>query len=170
MACAALAGPLLIFRTLRPELITAPAYGLLALALALAAFALLWLLRTGNRHGSGTGGLVASGTGALLLAVGAYDVAPRDFASGAWLLLAIAVLLAGVRLRDKAVRVAGLALLTATVFKAFLVDAAALEGVLRILSFLGLGIALIGIGLLYGRVLTPKAGPAPGRAPAAVDP
>ena len=36
----------------------------------------------------------------------------------------------------------------------FLIDAAALEGVLRILSFLGLGIALIGIGKLYTRVLS----------------
>jgi uncharacterized membrane protein len=80
----------------------------------------------------------------------------------AGLLLSIALLLAGIRLPDKALRLAGLALLTATIFKVFLIDAAALEGVLRILSFLGLGIALIGIGKLYAAVLraeAPRASP-----------
>lgn len=38
-------------------------------------------------------------------------------------------------------------------FLRHLIDAAALEGVLRILSFMGLGIALIGIGWAYGRVM-----------------
>ncbi|MGZ8312073.1 MAG: DUF2339 domain-containing protein, partial [Allosphingosinicella sp.] len=71
----------------------------------------------------------------------------------AGLLLSISLLVAGIRLPDKAVRLAGLVLLTATIVKVFLVDASALEGVLRILSFLGLGIALIGIGRLYGPVL-----------------
>ena len=71
----------------------------------------------------------------------------------AGLLLAVALLVAGIRLPDKALRVAGLALLTATILKVFLIDAAALEGVLRILSFLGLGVALIGVGKLYGKVL-----------------
>jgi len=45
----------------------------------------------------------------------------------------------------------------------FLVDAAALEGVLRILSFLGLGLALIAIGWAYGRFMkvpvSPEAAP-----------
>ena len=76
----------------------------------------------------------------------------------AGLLLSIALLLAGIRLPDKALRLAGLVLLTATTIKVFLVDAGALEGVLRILSFLVLGIALIGIGKLYTRVLNAEAG------------
>ncbi|MBX3563097.1 MAG: DUF2339 domain-containing protein [Sphingomonas sp.] len=50
-------------------------------------------------------------------------------------------------------RVAGLALLTVVTFKVFLIDASALDGVLRILSFLGLGLALIGIGWAYNRFL-----------------
>ncbi|HEX6375728.1 MAG TPA: DUF2339 domain-containing protein [Allosphingosinicella sp.] len=77
----------------------------------------------------------------------------------AGLLLSIALLLAGIRLPDKALRLAGLVLLTATTVKVFLIDAGALEGVLRILSFLGLGIALIGIGKLYTRVLDAEARP-----------
>ncbi|MDP9415456.1 MAG: DUF2339 domain-containing protein, partial [Pseudomonadota bacterium] len=71
----------------------------------------------------------------------------------AGLLLSIALLAAGIRLPDKPLRFAGLLLLTGTMLKVFIVDASALEGLLRILSFLGLGIALIGIGKLYGTVL-----------------
>ncbi|MEA3032862.1 MAG: hypothetical protein QOH86_878, partial [Sphingomonadales bacterium] len=78
--------------------------------------------------------------------------------SAAGVLLAIALLLGGVRLPDKALRLAGLVLLTAMTFKAFLMDAAALEGLLRILSFLGLGVALIFIGKLYTKVLNAEAG------------
>lgn len=63
-------------------------------------------------------------------------------------------------------RIAGLALLTLVTFKVFLVDAAALDGVLRILSFLALGIALIGISWAYSRFL---ARPSPeGEAPQAI--
>ncbi|UYY57506.1 DUF2339 domain-containing protein [Sphingomonas sp. S2-65] len=50
-------------------------------------------------------------------------------------------------------RIAGLVLLTVVTFKVFLIDAAALDGLLRILSFLALGIALIGIGWAYSRFL-----------------
>jgi uncharacterized membrane protein len=78
----------------------------------------------------------------------------------AGLILSIALLLSGIRLPDKALRLAGLVLLTATTIKVFLVDAGALEGVLRILSFLVLGIALIGIGKLYTKVLDAEARPA----------
>ena len=76
----------------------------------------------------------------------------------AGLVLAIGLILAGMRLPDKALRLAGLILLTATMSKVFLVDASELEGVLRILSFLGLGIALIGIGRIYGPVLRAERG------------
>ncbi|MGZ8353388.1 MAG: DUF2339 domain-containing protein [Allosphingosinicella sp.] len=78
----------------------------------------------------------------------------------AGLLLSMALLLGGIRLPDNALRLAGLVLLTATTVKVFLVDAGALEGVLRILSFLVLGIALIGIGKLYTKVLDAESRPA----------
>jgi uncharacterized membrane protein len=78
----------------------------------------------------------------------------------AGLLLSVALLLGGIRLADKALRLAGLVLLTATTIKVFWSDAAVLEGVLRILSFLPLGIALIGIGKLYTKVLDAEARPA----------
>jgi len=69
------------------------------------------------------------------------------------LLLSIALIGAGIRLPDKALRLAGLLLLTAAIVKTFGFDALALEGLLRIFSFLFLGIGVIGIALVYGRVL-----------------
>lgn len=73
--------------------------------------------------------------------------------SAALLLLSLAWLWRGVSNGARDLRLAGLALLTATTLKVFLIDAARLEGLGRVLSFLGLGLALIGIGWVYGRVL-----------------
>jgi uncharacterized membrane protein len=130
-------------------------WGTLALLLAGVALILLWLIRRRSAAGGApsAGAIVAGGTAALLLAAGAYDLTPRDFVSAAWLLIAVTLLLAGIRGRDKALRLAGLLMLTATISRVFLIDAAALEGVLRILSFLALGAALIWIGRFYPRVL-----------------
>jgi uncharacterized membrane protein len=72
--------------------------------------------------------------------------------SAALLALSIAWLWRGISGGRDHLRLAGLALLTLTTIKVFLVDASALGGVLRILSFLGLGLALIGIGWAYGRM------------------
>lgn len=73
--------------------------------------------------------------------------------SAGLLLLAIVWLAIGIKRQIRLLRVAGLSLLTAVTLKVFLIDAAALTGILRILSFLGLGIALIGIGWAYGRLI-----------------
>jgi uncharacterized membrane protein len=157
-ASLALAGPVFILRLLRPELLVSAAWGGLALALAGGAFMLLRLLRGSGR--SDVGAFAAAATGALLLALAGHELAPGDFISAAWLMISAGLLFAGVRMPDKALRLAGLLLLTATILKVFLIDAAALEGVLRILSFLGLGIALIGIGKLYSKVLKAESRPA----------
>lgn len=79
--------------------------------------------------------------------------------SAALLILALAWLGIGIRHGGRDLRLGGLALLTTVTLKVFLIDAAALDGLLRILSFLGLGIALIGIGWVYTRFLAarPKA-------------
>lgn len=73
--------------------------------------------------------------------------------SASLLLLAIVWLARGIQTSQALLRIAGLLLLTLVTFKVFLIDAAQLEGVLRILSFLGLGIALIGIGWIYGKIM-----------------
>jgi hypothetical protein len=102
-------------------------------------------------------GLVSAAVGMTLLfgavAMAALDLVPSDALSIAWLVLAIAFIAAGMGLHNFALRVAGLVLLTVTVLKLFLIDAAALEGVLRILSFFGLGVALIVLGRFYGTLL-----------------
>lgn len=78
--------------------------------------------------------------------------------SAALLLLALAGLTLGIRSGSRDLRLAGLALLTFVTVKVFLIDAAALDGLLRILSFLGLGVALIGIGWVYRRFLAAQPG------------
>lgn len=71
--------------------------------------------------------------------------------SAAFLGLALVWLTHGIRQGLGDLRVVGLGLLFVVTLKVFLVDAAVLGGILRILSFLGLGIALIAIGWAYGR-------------------
>ncbi len=155
VACGGLAGPLAVVRGLRPELADQALWGALAAALALAALFLLRLHRPDQRllRMPDIAMVAAGGTAALLLGLAAYDLAPRDYVSAVWLVLSLGLLVAGVRIPDKALRLAGLILLTATVLRVFLIDAAALQGILRILSFVGLGLALIGVGTLYGTVL-----------------
>ncbi|WP_333570795.1 DUF2339 domain-containing protein [Sphingomonas sp.] len=73
--------------------------------------------------------------------------------SAVLLVLALAWLWRGIAAGRHDLRLAGLGLLTLTTCKVFLIDAAALDGLLRILSFLALGVALIAIGWAYGRFL-----------------
>jgi uncharacterized membrane protein len=72
--------------------------------------------------------------------------------SAAWLLFAGAGLTAGLVRRNDRLRRASLAGVGLVVAKVFISDMAALSGVLRALSFLGLGGALIGIGYAYRRL------------------
>jgi uncharacterized membrane protein len=69
---------------------------------------------------------------------------------------AIGFLLYGLKGGGKDWRIAGLVLMIATVLKVFLVDAAGLDGLLRILSFVALGLSLIGIGWLHKRLSAPS--------------
>ena len=54
-------------------------------------------------------------------------------------------------------RIGSLVLMLAAVVKVFLIDAAGLEGLLRIASFMALGFSLIGIGWVYSRQLSARA-------------
>ncbi|MBZ9674875.1 DUF2339 domain-containing protein [Mesorhizobium sp. ES1-1] len=74
--------------------------------------------------------------------------------SALWLVIGVALLTAGVWLKSQVLRVASAALIAIAVLKVFLFDMSELEGVLRALSFIGLGAVLIGIGLFYQRLLT----------------
>ncbi|MEQ1953032.1 DUF2339 domain-containing protein [Mesorhizobium yinganensis] len=74
--------------------------------------------------------------------------------SALWLVMGVVLLVAGVRTGSFVMRVASGALIAIAVAKVFLFDMSELEGVLRALSFIGLGAVLIGIGLFYQRLLT----------------
>lgn len=77
--------------------------------------------------------------------------------SAAWLGFALALLAAGVLARSAWPRYASLAVIMVTVAKVFLYDMRDLTGLWRVASFLGLGLALIGIGWIYRRyVLAPR--------------
>jgi uncharacterized membrane protein len=74
--------------------------------------------------------------------------------SALWLAIGVSLLTAGVWLKSQVLRVASAVLIAVAVVKVFLFDMSELEGVLRALSFIGLGAVLIGIGLFYQRLLT----------------
>ncbi|MEZ5841187.1 MAG: DUF2339 domain-containing protein [Hyphomicrobiales bacterium] len=90
--------------------------------------------------------------------------AERYAYSLAWLVFAVVLLAAGIISRSRAVRAASGLVMVITVAKVFLVDMAGLTGVWRALSFIGLGVVLIGIGALYQRLLASHGNPPAGRA------
>jgi uncharacterized membrane protein len=81
--------------------------------------------------------------------------------SAVWLGFGVLLLLAGIALSSKPVRLASAAVTLLTIGKVFLVDMADLAGVWRALSFIGLGLVLVGIGFLYQRLLFPRRVPSP---------
>ncbi len=73
--------------------------------------------------------------------------------SAVWLVIGILVLAVGLVTQMRPVRLLSGIILIAVVAKVFLIDMANLTGVLRALSFIGLGFVLIAIGLVYQRLL-----------------
>jgi uncharacterized membrane protein len=92
-----------------------------------------------------------------VLTAGPVSDAEQYTYSAVWLLFGVALLCAGLWLRSRPLRIASAAVLVLTVLKVFLVDMSNLTGIYRALSFLGLGVVLIGIGWLYQRLLFPPA-------------
>jgi uncharacterized membrane protein len=75
--------------------------------------------------------------------------------SGAWLLYGIALMFQGIRSRERALRLAALGVIGLVCAKVFLIDMSGLTGLWRVLSFLGLGLALIGLGAVQRRFVLP---------------
>jgi uncharacterized membrane protein len=88
-------------------------------------------------------GFERPGLGASGLELYAYSIV--------WLLFGVVLLTLGFLRSAAALRHAGMALVCIVVAKVFLVDMAGLQGLLRVLSFLGLGAALVGLGYAYRR-------------------
>jgi uncharacterized membrane protein len=80
--------------------------------------------------------------------------------SAVWLAFGVTLLIAGFLLRSQPVRLASAAVVALTIAKVFIVDMSGLEGVFRALSFIVLGLVLVGIGWLYQRLLFPARPPA----------
>ncbi|MCY1705571.1 DUF2339 domain-containing protein [Pannonibacter sp. SL95] len=83
-----------------------------------------------------------------------------------WLLIGVALLGLGFLRASLLLRQISGVVIAAVVLKVFLIDMASLEGVMRALSFVGLGLTLMGIGVVYQRLVLrqPKPfAPAPGR-------
>lgn len=85
------------------------------------------------------------------LAQGGMSAAELYGYSAAWLLTGLAFLSAGIKFDNKSARMSSIAFIGLAVFKVFLFDAAALEGLYRVFSFLGLGVSLIGLSAFYTR-------------------
>jgi len=79
--------------------------------------------------------------------------------SAVWLAFGVALLLAGIALKSQPARLASAAVVILDIVKVFLHDLAGVQGIWRALSFIGLGLVLIGIGWLYQRLLFPRRAP-----------
>ncbi len=73
--------------------------------------------------------------------------------SAVWLVFALGLWGLGALLRQPLFRYGALVIVLLAALKVFLVDMADLDGLYRVASFLGLGLSLVSIGLLYQRVV-----------------
>ena len=71
--------------------------------------------------------------------------------SGVWLGYGAVLMAAGIWFGARSVRLAALGVIVVVVGKVFLLDMANLDGLWRVLSFLGLGLSLIGLGAVFRR-------------------
>jgi len=71
----------------------------------------------------------------------------------AWLAFGVVLLGIGILFNSQRARLASAAVIALTIMKAFLIDMSTLTGVYRALSFMCLGLVLVGIGWLYQRIL-----------------
>ncbi|MBK1853463.1 DUF2339 domain-containing protein [Verrucomicrobiaceae bacterium 5K15] len=97
--------------------------------------------------------LLSAGIGALVIAA-SFHVHLSFHGAGmaiCWALLAMALFCAGLALRCRPYRLIGLFWLAAAVAHVVLIDVLRMETVGRILSFITLGLVLLGLGFLYNR-------------------
>jgi uncharacterized membrane protein len=125
-----------------------PAPYVMALALTGVALVFAWVTLSVRRYWHGES--IADWKGFLQPETYTYSVV--------WLLLGVLLLAVGSKADSKAIRLASAGLVLIAVVKVFIIDMSNLEGILRALSFIGLGAVLIGIGLFYQKILSGKSG------------
>ena len=69
-----------------------------------------------------------------------------------WLGISIAILALAIQVKSALIYRAGMLVLMCVVAKIFLIDMSGLSGLLRVTSFLGLGLCLLGIALLHQKI------------------
>lgn len=84
--------------------------------------------------------------------------------SAVWMIMAVVTILSAARRTSTLLHQAGMGLLLLVIAKIFLVDMSDLDGLLRVASFLGLGLSLLGVAYLHQRITKDAAGPARGTA------
>ena len=77
--------------------------------------------------------------------------------SGGWLAYGIGLMAQGIRTGQRLLRLTALGVIGLVCAKVFAIDMSGLTGLWRVLSFLGLGLALIGLGVAYRRFVLPAA-------------
>jgi uncharacterized membrane protein len=91
-----------------------------------------------------------------VLALGSTTDAEQYAYSAVWLIFGVVLLVVGALFKSQAVRLASAAVVILTVLKVFFVDMRDLTGFFQAISFIGLGVVLMGIGLFYQRLLFPR--------------
>jgi uncharacterized membrane protein len=131
---------------------------------ALIAIALVAAIELERRGGTPPTGWLAilrvalQSTIAWTLAVQAFAVISADeprslLITALWTIDAALLIASGVRTRRGLLRGMGVALFVVVVFKVFLVDLSGVDPLVRFLSFLGVGLALVGVASGYNRAL-----------------
>jgi len=90
------------------------------------------------------------------LATGTASHAELYAYSIAWIVLGVALLVLGLRLRSTALRAGSLLVMGISVVKVFFYDTSHLSDLYRVFSFLGLGASLLLLAFLYQRVISPR--------------
>jgi uncharacterized membrane protein len=156
--------------------------GMLAVAALTAAFAARAMLQPRDREGR-LAALVAGAFGVYLLSIGTVDLFEASVGGSVafeelhkqaqvalsvlWALLGVAGFVIGLVRRSATARLFGLGLLAIVTAKVFIVDLAALDVAYRVLSFVALGLLLLGAAYLASRFQPDRATGAEPMPPAA---
>jgi uncharacterized membrane protein len=89
------------------------------------------------------------GAACVVIPYGLFHTVPSAWVSTSWLGVSIAYLVVSAVLHNRKYRVMGIGTILATVIYVFVVDLARLEPAYRIISFLVLGVVLLGVSVAY---------------------